>query len=332
MFVLFATTICAQEIPPILRTVSRSKLIELPSLRSGPIRNPVKCDASGALYFRVYQRGVVKGAPIIKASTRNSTPLVIDPAMVGDEVLPNSKTLQFSDFAVSAGTVYIAAMDGEQRASVLRFRAEDGKYLSATPLTPQFTPLQIAAFDSGAFVVAGVRKDQSTENASFQHYTALYDASGRFVKELGHIEIGAASSGGVPIKPEDMDVTTMALVDSSGSVVYFLQPSSSPVVYTVQESGAMDAMRNLWTPGEGFVPIGMRASGGSLLVEFVLDSNKDGTVSKYVVYDLITGRPTFVDTLARDMGPGLGCYDWQGGYTGLYVRSGHRALTIGAAR
>jgi len=295
---------------------------------------PAKCDASGAVYFRSYKRGDVFGATITKLDGRDQKVVAVDVSKITDSSVAKPQTLKYTDFAVVSGTIYIPAVNEDEKGYVLRLSADDGTFQSATALEDGLYPLKIGAFASGAFVVIGSKKvrEPGAAEATLYSDSVLYDVSGRAVKHLGAIDAEASGGKQRAIKPEGLQNLTLELVESAGSSIYFLQPSAKPFLRIVQEDGTVEPARKLWTPGESFVPTSFRALGDSVLVEYVKDPEHDGSLTEFVLYDLSIDRPVSVHLLDDDVGGAFACYDWRNTYTFISSHSGHRLLITGIVR
>lgn len=335
IMMLAALAFASAQSPPNLRTIHRGEAKEFTALAAGSIFGPTRCDASGAVYFRAYRRGSLFSVPVSRVSQRDDKVLEFDLSKVPEDAVPRADSLTFTDFAPAGGTLYIPAVNEEEnRSFVLRFSAGDGRWLGTTALQPGFDAFKIAAFNSGAFVASGamLQEDAPGKTKGFTHYAALYDPTGRWVKQLGSLQLGTDGTKSEPVGQEHMPDTTMNLMESSGTLVYFLQPGPPTVIYTFQESGATDIIRDLWTPGADYVPTNMRVTDSLLWIEYVKDPAKEGKPTKYVVYDLFTKQPVSMDEKADDLHGAFACYDGSATYLFLTNHNGHRYLLSGVAR
>jgi len=296
--------------------------------------HPTHCDETGAVYFRSYKRREVFGAPITKLDARDQQVLSIDISKINDSSVAKAPTLKYTDFAVVSGTIYVPAANEDEQAYVLRLSADDGSFQSAIAMEDGFYPLKIAVFASGAFVVMGTRKaaHPGASGATLYSDSVLYDATGRPVKHLGPMDAQSAGASKAAIQPERLQNLTLALAESAGSSIYFLQPSAKPSLTVVHEDGTIETVSGLWTPGEGFLPASLRALGSSVLIEYVKDPEHNGSRTEFVLYDLSIGRPVAVHLLDDDVGGAFACYDWRNTYTFLSSHSGHRLLLTGVVR
>lgn len=333
LIMLTACAVAGAQSIPLSRSVLVGAAKDFPALPSGPILNPTKCDASGAVYFRGYDPKAVYSAVITKIPKRDDKILVLDVAKADAESVAKPKSLQYNDFAIAGGIVHIPTVNEDGRAYIVRFSADDGRWIGSTTLEKGFTPAKIAVFTSGAFVVTGTLKSQvSDSDISVRHHAMLYDPSGHPVKDIGTVQLGTDSTKSAAIELSEMQEISTGLMESSGSSIYLLQPAEKPVLYAIAESGAIEAIRNLWVPGDKYTPVNMRVSDTLLLVQFVKDPVNDGKTEKYVVYDIFTRKPVLIDEFSPDLIGAFGCYDWNNGYTLLSSHAGQRRLVSGTAR
>jgi hypothetical protein len=323
----FCECLLAESVPSPVITIKPGNLFELTGSPSGPIINPTKCDQSGNIYFRLFRAETITGISVSDRTSRT-----IDPTNFSDEAVPDPKSQKIYDFSVQKGTVYVLTIGSDQVGHVLKFSSDDGKYAGSLTLEPGFFPLRMAAFDSGAFVVSGMKKTGADkDHPQFAAAAALYDRTGRLAKSFEPaIEYGPKKSK--TVTADQMEVISDSIMQGSGSAVYLLRPAANPFFYVLAEDGTIEGPTQLLSPEEKYVPVNLLVSGTYMLIEYVHDPQTDGTKYKFVQYDLTTGEPMFAAEPAPNLFGAFACYDWRGGYTFLSSKNGHRVVLTGSAR
>jgi len=307
-------------------------MVDFTAVPAGMTMGPTKCDDSGAVYFRQYKPGDVYGAAIVKLDPRENQSRVINISSISDDSVAKASTLKFVDFTVNGGTVYVAATNEDAKAYILKLSADDGSFKSAISLEDKFYPMKIAAFSSGSLVVAGVKTTRKPDSTTaLQSDTVLIDRTGVIAKHL-HAGDWGGTKGNQAADHEVLDGLSMSLVESSGTSAYLVQSSAATTLTVVGDDGAVEPVRKLWSLGEDFTAFNLRASGTSVLVEYVKDLKGSGKVTEFVLYDLTIDQPVQTYRRDEDVVGALGCYDGRDGFTFLTNHAGHSALISSSSK
>ena len=320
--------VTAQSPEPV--AIHRGRMVDFTSVPAGMVMGPTKCDDSGAVYFRQYKPRDVYGAAIVKLDPRENRSLVINVSSIGDSSVAKAPTLRFVDFTVNGGAVYVAATNEDAKAYILKFSAGDGSFQSAISLEEKFYPMKIAAFNSGALLVAGVKTTPKPDSTSaLQNDTVLIDRTGVIAKHLNAGDWGD-TKGDQAVDHERLDALSMSLMEGAGTSAYLIQSSAATTLAVVGDGGTVEPPRKLRSPGEDYSAFNLRASGTSILVEYVKDLKSSGTVTEFVLYDLSLDQPVQVYRADADVGGALGCYDGRDGFTFVNNHGGHTVLMNGS--
>jgi hypothetical protein len=238
--------------------------------------------------------------------------------------VPGFEKGSFFDFAVApGGEIYMLAAKNIAERHVLRFDA-DGKYSSRFELQPDMEAQQLAVFSTGEILVSGNYKNPS---GAIEPLLGFYDRSGRFLREVSlprdvRQGLGQDESGSVANM-----VSLSNVVSSDDGNVYIMRPTAEPLVFVVSPDGAVLHRFNVRSPGADYRPIGLYASGGRLLVEFV-GEKAEGTTGQPRMYTLISAEDgeRLADYLpAKEKSGILACFGPQGL---SFLRSDQNELVI----
>lgn len=131
---------------------------------------------------------------------------------------------------------------GEPRDYIARFD-RDGSYRGALKLDSDFHPLQLAAFDSGTFVAAGL-------DGSKKPQVALLNSSGLILKYLEmpkNLESVKSGEKSFPESGGDVIAMFTQLYSDDGLVV--LVRDGTRLIYEIQESGEVRAVKAMLPSG-----------------------------------------------------------------------------------
>ena len=302
--------------------------MELPSIASTLIATPVKCNTSGTLFFRLYKRGDIFGAPILSVDSDGKVgQVVLEPRSLKSDAIEHPELLKTLDYEPALGSLYAVALSEDGMGYVLRLSIEDGSLKAVMALPNGFTPRRISVFQSGALIVSGMRVDRSSpEHSTRKLATIHYDAQGRLIGDIalpGDVE---------PQSPEgqasqsDTEISTRTYLVGGEASIYMLRPAAKPILYSIDEGGEV-SRAELWGPGAQYTPSNFQVSGSQGIVEFYGETRTDNVQDHiFVEYDLSTREPLTVSTIGADVPGAFACYDGKGTYTFLTSNQKHLAL------
>ncbi len=309
--------------------------ITLNNQPNDPIIGIVQCDQRGNIYFRTYQYPEPLAAPVVKI-TPDKTRSVTAP--LGQTAEFNGRQFQILDFHVDQrGQVWAlipSRKDDDVTLSVVVFD-EDGKFKSQIKLQSKlFNPAELVPLPSGQFLVTGFTQSASDKSATpprgipptAEPFTAIFDASGRVVKELnlpGDIENSGApaktspQSAPQPDSPKSKLDARSAVMETGTTTgddgnIYVMRKTNPPTVYVVSETGDLIRHFQVEKPTEAASPLFMRfVSNHRLLFDFVepVPANAPGGDTQiFTVVSADSGETLYRYKVSGASGGAFACY------------------------
>jgi len=325
---LFACALSAQEAPAPQLSLRAKETVPIPSEAAGPIMVPVKCDTEGKIYARGYLPRKPAAAPVLKFSAEGNRVAIFD-----IQAAPGFEQLGLGDFAVGLrGQVYMLAIKSKDEQDIVVF-GKDGQHQSTIELKPLFMGEQLAVFLSGEFLVSG-RKLSEKRQPTSDRFTAIYDRSGRLVKELDLQEeskITTQKLGSDVKQAEDADTVArkqQAAADARKAEeelaksidlgtaepaedgnVYLLHPASKPIIYVISPAGELVRRLVIPPPSENYAPIAMKVGGGRMVIQFEkYDPERKSSRRIFSLLDAESGEKIADYVSPPEIGGALACY------------------------
>jgi hypothetical protein len=292
-------------------------------------------------------------APVIKISPEGEVKATFsaDPAGRFTEA-------DLTDFAIGpGGEVYILAIgvkeQQEPEVDVVAF-AEDGSHRWSIKLEHVFVAERLAVFPTGHFLVAGRKwikegapgAETSSEAAkggsplAGEPYTAIYDRSGRVVRELtlpGDVSPGDASLSDAGRRAARTAISLSTTVAGDDGNVYLMRRTEKALVFALSADGTVVRRFEVEPPSADMRPVTMqRADGGRLLIEFAKKVGERQLSHENEVFSIVdseSGERVLDYKIDGSESPGsFACYS-AGGLTLLgRTREGQLALRRAVAR
>ncbi len=249
-------------------------------LANGPIQAPIKCDADGNLYLRIWNNSSPLAVPIVKIGHDGKLLATFS----FDHVADLGKDLLVDDFVVDANSAVYALVEG-QGSYLAKFRS-DGELQSAKALSlgKDFEVKRLAVLGSGRLLLTGLKGEGREPK------TLILDESGNIVQFVNTKETLRMDNNG-KIAPEDMEGFEMTdmVVDQSGTI-YLMRPSTPVRVLLFSAIGEFVRNFDVDPPEPGHFPISLAVSGGKIAIAFLERKDKRlGPKSAYRIIDASTG-------------------------------------------
>ncbi|MGH9613602.1 MAG: hypothetical protein ACRD4P_11035, partial [Bryobacteraceae bacterium] len=279
------------------------------------IMMPIHCDSSGDIFVR---------PPLSKIGPDGRRIAIFDLSAARSDGLAD---LALKTFAVDpSGSVYELAKTKDERVVIIKFD-RDGHYTGSVILDEHFEPLQLGVFESGTFLVSGVTLTKAGSKPEFNPYTALFDRSGRFIKNVDTSEPANAppasqkTSQGKQSKADKiLAAPELGLTESDGANVYLLVQGKAPTLFVISPAGVVDRKLSLAPPPYPNLQVSaFRVGVGQILLEYVQpNALPNGNAAYYLVlYDSLHGDELSEYTRGPDVSGTLGCTDWKGNFSFL---------------
>lgn len=262
----------SQEIPLRVRSA-----IAVTGEFAGIFMMPLKCNSKGDIYVRGYQPGDILAAPVVKFSNEGKRVAAYSLRSVSGF----EKAGDAVNFEVTPrGEVFLLVTKSATERGLVRFH-EDGRFDKYIPLDAFFDPNHIAAFSTGELLITGIRFSQEKPTAPGEPLTALFDRSGRLLRELRlegdvNFEEKESAKTAVPTEsgPEKVleirdtgeedrysAVTLGAAFAADDGNVYLLRAGKAPLLYQVTAGGETKPI-SIPPPREGFRLLSIKVAGG----------------------------------------------------------------------
>jgi hypothetical protein len=282
------------------------------------IKAPVKCSPSGELYMELLGGGVEPGVSIVSEDHQHISWFGL--SQVAD--LENANLLDFAP-GVSHDVFLLGSRNAtEERrpADYLVVHFKEGASASVTKLNlkPGFQLRQIALLGADDFVVSGFFGWQSRRAQAF---TAIFDASGQFLREIrlpadlsphngpqDQIDRPAEAAEAETTSLEWLDLSSLQTADDGS--VYLIRNTPVGPLFLITPGGAVRRV-TLMSPEKEAVLSSVKIADGRMVAEYYIPGPSG--VSRWhflTVTDLSTGQR--LDTLryqdSESTGVGLVCY------------------------
>jgi hypothetical protein len=267
-----------------------------------------KCDSSGNLYFAVGTNTARRG-PLLEISHDGSSSTAFAPPIPAK--LDAGGEIGYRDFAVApSGRVYELLQNQNDQGTVVVEFDSDGSVHHATKLdTPEhLLASSLAVFDEGTVLLKGAVRLKPSENES-RGYVALFDASGKLLRELG----------GLP--DLDLSVLKTALQDRGVAIgqdgnAYLLDPN---FISVVSETG--ESVRRIphQKPDPALIARGLSLSNGLIAIR-ILEVKGVEITQKYLIVRADSGETTGYYTLPDGTDAVGMCFSRSDGFTFLTRR------------
>jgi len=344
-------------LPPLVRTSQAQDVPKLQLKIKGQIPvsgglaalflDPVRCDAKGNVYLRIVEGTDAYASPVTKISREGKVAAVFSSTAVS-----GFEKSQLISFAVGLrGEVYglvLRLVSGQREIDVLTF-ADDGTFRFATKLEPVFTPIHLAVFQTGDFLVSGwkpipnpappapgpspVAPSYSSPGGAGQRtprtpppvepFTAVVDRSGRVLKEITLDQEGASSDPAGSSRTRGFPSVEIALGEAApgddGNIYLMFRKATAPQVYVISAAGIVVRSFKVAPPNENDQEVAMAYSvGGKLIFEFqhkIDDRTTDWKNAIFSVVDAETGARELDYQSSAEIGGGYSCYSPNDGFT-----------------
>lgn len=278
------------------------------------VRTPVKCDAKGNVYVRYYVRRALAALPILRIAP--------DGKPTGTFNLRAASGFEQAtayDFDVGPrGEVYILAETqpkpkGKLVRSIVRFTSE-AKYDSAFELEPFLEAHHLAVFSTGEFLLAGEELSERDGKPTGRPLQAVYDATGRFVREISlprDIQIASGPDGASQDEGQSLHTLTEAVAAEDGNI-YLMRRTLNPLVYVVSPAGLVRRFV-VPAPAQGFHPVTLKVSSGKIVIQFNEKERSSSFIQGiYLALDAYRGEKYAEYWDTPDTGNIWACYRPQG--------------------
>lgn len=283
------------------------KRVTVKNASSAPIMVPAKCDASGNIYLRQYQFLNPFAAPVVRISRDGESTTIFALRKV-----PGFEKGQTLGFAVNPrGGGFQLAIKSGREIDIVGFDG-DGEYESTASLSPPFEPAQVAAFDTGDFLVTGTKLSDKDGSDTGKPFTAIYDRLGNLIKPLtlpGDAK-GSEAKGSDGHTEAENDAVTLGTAESGDDGnIYIMRGTCNPVVYVVSAAGEVVRKFTLKPPATEFSPITMKVSAGKMVVMFEKQDPKSERAEQiFSVFDTESGEKSMDLMSGPDIGGAFACY------------------------
>src|SRR5271165_226104 len=217
--------------------------------------DPIRCDASGSVYMRTPSRnGGPLTSPILRISSDGHTSVPFDVAVL--DPIKQSAAYGVQDFFVNKmGKIFaLVAYETKAREDLVAIVEFDDspERASLIPIDSQFSPRQIAVTQAGTFLLSGLHVSTKSSGGvatqSRTPFTALFDAQGRFIKEVElpdevKFEEYNSAKRGTPSLGSQQAIDLSRMVVGDDGNIYFLRNTKEPKVYVISTGG--DVLRTI---------------------------------------------------------------------------------------
>ncbi len=294
-----------------------------------PLHLPVRCDEDGNIYFRKFGSGITS-SPVVRVSQKHDD---VTSFSIANE--PGLKGASVHDFAVTTdGTVFELVHAGND-VYVVDF-SDDGSVRSKSKLEKQFWPEHLAVTPDGdRFLIAGtelLEKDGKPPRL----VTAIFDNSGRLVKDLtlqhDPAILKEPRAGEPRIENYFTSQEILPLVQGETQVgrngdLYVVRASRPPEVFVLNSSGELVRKITIDVPENGMRLGGIQFSDSRFAAQ-LYQADASGQVQKQVmaIVDISRGTTERAYQFADGLGGVFACYDGSS-FTFLSTEHGKFAIT-----
>ena len=274
-----------------------------------------QCDQAGNLYFHV-DSGLTGSGEVMRLSEAEFEPALYKlPAK-------DSNVPAFVAYSVTpAGTVWLLAQNKEHAYQVFGFKSDAGQPSTTMVRAPtHLVATGFAVAEGGEFLLSGFFDQKAAEDLQGQRYVALYDQSGRELKNLGSPGLEPIKWNEIGTKPLEGAVT----VGTDGNFYSIAQGA----IQVFSPGGDLIRSLAFKKPDQDAAAWWLAPSGGLISVEFTR-TNKQGDVEmKYLVLDEATGQPYGLYVPSPELGNNAACFTRGIGFEFLRVSNGKLRFLI----
>ncbi|GEM_PF-2804810 len=272
---------------------------------------PLKCDNSGNITTRLVANDTMENFVRISAGGGGATVF----SVTGPQIEVDRPRL--IDFASLGPEVFALIEDVEHRPMILRYNS-DGRFIDKIEIKRIVKPLQLAAFDSGEFLISGkeIPESQQATKSETGPFLGIFGADGNLRKRIElakDVQTNPASSKhSAPDPAYEMALAASVLVMGDDGFAYLMRRANDGPIFKISGEGEVVASFRIQPPA------GARNSGllavahGLLAVEF-MQFKPQSTELKSVLLQLIDGFDGKIVLRAGHadpaIGPSLACYD-----------------------
>lgn len=270
---------------------------------------PMKCDADGNVYVRLYDEVLQMRAPVKKIDAEGQVQASF---AIGKDPEFQDARGGGQDFFISSEGDFYQLATSKSGHYIVKF-GKDGSYKSKVKLEPGLTPFRFAAFPEGEFLLSGLVSATPEDPVLRTPLTVLIDANGKVLRRISldadeQLEQASAIGDSDVVPPGrtggNRAVNLGSAVAASDGNVYLMRWTSPAVLYGISAGG--EVVRKMTVdPGiPGLKPLGLHAAEGRLAVMF---RNQETREAIFKVVSLATGDE--VATYQSDsLGPAFICY------------------------
>lgn len=292
---------------------------------SGPVAlmQPTECDDRGNFYVRgVEPRGTQTSLMRLSPDLKEAALFDVAQAAKDDLTVKN-----VAAFSVRAdGKVFQLVYDTKDRSAIAEFD-KSGTYRRLIRLEGDFVPVGLAAFQSGSFLVSGLRVISRDPN-SYLPTLRLFDDSGNFLQEIVTNEPDLKGS-------DVLNTVSLGGMQSWGNYVYILRQARKPYILLISASGEVLRKLKLDLPEDGMRVGGFDVGSGRMLVRYYSpEASSSGRQEKYYsLYENLEGHKLVDYTESDDIHGAFVCYDWKNTFSYISTDDkGHQLVVRGVVR
>ena len=264
---------------------------------------PLRCDADGKIYLRFVNRTENPRVALRSLKRINPKEAKVD-AVYSFDGSQDIQDLEPYDFAVTPDGGVFATAASKDAVYVVQFD-KDGKFKRKTKLDRVIKPTQLAALESGSFIVSGLTLP--TKEQSAVSFAGLFDSSGRLLKQITlQDEHSDKSPQDIRVQTGDADnpAIELGIAVSAGDKAYLLRRSSPAVIHEIDSTGQVSRSLRISAGPGAFYPDSVLVRGGNLFVLF-----SDGVEHFFKEVDGQTGETMAEFHSNADLGAAAACYD-----------------------
>lgn len=314
-------------------------------LWAGPLMNPLRCDAAGNIYLRLFGGArMVLQSPVTRISADGEQTRTFSLQSVPGFA---SADVVIQTFAVAPdGAVLLGAWGQDPKEKklggyIFRLRS-DGTFDFTINLGP-FSPDQVAVFGNGNLLVSGTK----TLRLYGKNEPPVPVAANEVIDDAGELIKTITLPDDVePLKPTDPsfkkdfgvepgEITVGNAVTGSDGYVYLMRHTGNPKVYVISPDGSLVRRFELKPPAPGAMAsatVGYSPEeGGELLLPFQLQGPRPGgrgvraTGAVILAYSAETGKRLMDYTVPPEIGEAMACYS-PNGFTFVGTTERHQVV------
>jgi len=275
-----------------------------------PLHLPLRCDGDGNIYLRGFEQGN-PASPVLRLSPKGDR---VTTFSIGNEASLQKGVVQ--DFAVSLDGEVFELVQCDSDVYIASF-SDDGSFKSKTKIERQFWAIHLNVLAGGtSFLITGsdlpVRGGPPPKLMN-----AIFDSSGRLVKEISFqhdpAELKEAAKGKPKVENYLGDKTILPLVTGDAQTgadgnLYVMRASKPAVIFALDSTGKLVRTVTVEPPESGMDVGSMKFSANWIAVLFYR-ANSDGQVEKRILalVDPRTGVREHTYVLGEGLGGAFAC-------------------------